>query len=189
MISQAHLLDHSPRVPRPMARRTIPFTQRGKPATAHALPLPMMAFDPQGPAIDDAGHLAADVANRAAGFASGVDTPVAAPAIDPLTLMRDVVRETAGVYTLKGAGDGMQDALVAEGDVVMLQRADIVGHGELAAVRLRHEGVTKLRRVYFENGRIRLQPDNRRYPPAIVPRDQVEIQGRVIAIVRQGAGA
>lgn len=187
MISQAHLLDHSPRVPRPMARRTIPFTQRGKPATAHALPLPM-AFDPEGPEIDDAGHLADDVASRAVGFAAGVNTSVAAPTIDPLTLMRDVVRETAGVYTLKGAGDGMQDALVAEGDVVMLQRADIVGHGELAAVRLRHEGVIKLRRVYFENGRIRLQPDNRRYPPAIVPRDQVEIQGRVIAIVRQAAG-
>jgi len=109
----------------------------------------------------------------------------AVPPIDPSRLVGAMVREGQGVYSLVARGDAMRDALVGDGDVIMVQPTPGVAQGELAAVRLRgHEGVA-LRRVYYENGNVRLQPENRRQAAAVVARDEVKIEGRVIAIVRQ----
>jgi len=111
------------------------------------------------------------------------DTPDA-PALRPADLMLGVAREAAGTYMLGVRGDAMRDALVCDGDVVMLQRGAEVGHGELAAVRVDGAGEVALRRVYFENGHVRLQSENHRLPPTVVPRGQVMIEGKVLAIVR-----
>ncbi len=172
MISQALLLDNSPSLPTRALRRATRARSTSA-AALQAVPLPL-----------DLPPVAPDTAARA----PRVDGDAAPPAhLDARALLRDVVRDTAGVYTLPAAGGTLRDACLGDGDMVMLQRADIVGHGELAAVRVKPEGATMLRRVYFENGGIRLQPENHRVPAAVVARDAVEIQGRVIAIVRRSA--
>ncbi len=175
MISQALLLDTSPSLPTRALRRAT-RAHAAAPAALQAVPLPLDLPPAQpSPAWADP---------RAAAEPAPRSVPAA---LDARALLRDVVRDTAGVYTLPASGALMRDAHLADGDMVMLQRADIVGHGELAAVRVKPEGATMLRRVYFENGGIRLQPESHRAPAAVVARDAVEIQGRVIAIVRRPA--
>jgi len=77
------------------------------------------------------------------------------------------------------------DALINDGDIVLMQHANAVENGEMAAVWLRAEKEATLKKVYSEPGHIRLQPANSQMQPIYVEPDNVEIQGRVIGVVRQ----
>ncbi len=90
-----------------------------------------------------------------------------------------------GVYALKVKGTSMVDALINDGDIVLLQQVNAVENGQMAAVWLRAEKEVTLKKFYAERGRIRLQPANGRMKPIYVAPDNFEVQGRVIAVIRQ----
>jgi repressor LexA len=79
----------------------------------------------------------------------------------------------------------MVDALISDGEVVLMQYVARVDNGEMAAVWLKAEQEATLKKVYVEPGRIRLQPANSQMNPIYTAPDNVEIQGRVIAVIRQ----
>jgi SOS-response transcriptional repressor LexA len=119
-----------------------------------------------------------------------VAAPVFAPVnpgavVDPIALLHGVERDVPDTFALTVRGPGMRDALVNDGDVVLLQRTADVSDGELAAVRVNGHGSTVLRRLYFDREQVRLQPENRRLAPERVDRHDLTIEGRVIAIARQ----
>ena len=103
-----------------------------------------------------------------------------------------------GVYALQVRGLSMIDALIDDGDIVILQAASTVNNGETAAVWLRAEQEVTLKRVYREPGRleggrlqpgrIRLQPANRQMEPMYHDPENVQVQGRVIGVIRALAG-
>jgi repressor LexA len=66
-----------------------------------------------------------------------------------------------------------------------MQHVNAVENGEMAAVWLRAEKEVTLKKVYVESNRIRLQPANSQMQPLYADLDNVDIQGRVIAVVRQ----
>ena len=68
---------------------------------------------------------------------------------------------------------------------MLLQHVNAVDNGEVAAIWLKEEREATLKRFYAENSRIRLQPANSQMQPIYVEPDNVEIQGRVIAVIRQ----
>jgi repressor LexA len=83
----------------------------------------------------------------------------------------------------------MVDALVSDGDIVLMEYVNAVDNGEVAAIWLKAEREATLKKFYAEAGRIRLQPANTRMKPIYVEPDNVEVQGRVITVIRQlGAG-
>ncbi len=90
-----------------------------------------------------------------------------------------------GVYALVVRGWSMVDALISDGDIVLMQNVSVVENGEMAAVWLKEEKEVTLKRVYVEPGRVRLQPANREMPPFYTDPDNVEIQGRVIGVIRR----
>ncbi len=96
-----------------------------------------------------------------------------------------MTRGREGVYALKVRGSSMVDALINDGDMVLMQYVNVVENGEMAAVWLKAEGEITLKRFYAEPGRIRLQPANNQMAPIYAEPDNVEIQGRVIAVIRQ----
>ena len=104
---------------------------------------------------------------------------------DTIEVTRDLTRGREGVYALKVKGSSMMDALINEGDIVLMQNVNVVENGEMAAVWLKEEREATLKRFYAESGRIRLQPANSQMKPIYVKPDNVEIQGRVIAVIRQ----
>jgi len=68
---------------------------------------------------------------------------------------------------------------------VLMQYVNAVENGEMAAIWLKVEKEVTLKRFYAEHGRIRLQPANSQMKPIYVEPDNFEIQGRVIAVIRQ----
>ncbi len=98
-----------------------------------------------------------------------------------------------GVYALQVKGLSMIDALIDDGDIVIMQAASTVNNGETAAVWLRAEQEVTLKKVYRERGRpegdrIRLQPANSQMEPMYHDPENVEVQGRVIGVIRALAG-
>ncbi len=127
-------------------------------------------------------------------IAAGEPIPVLTPdtwdvtaSAETLEITEDLTRGKKGVYALKVKGSSMVDALINDGDIVLMQYANVVENGEMAAIWLKAEKEATLKKVYREPGRIRLQPANRRMKPIYTEPDNVEIQGRVIAVIRQVA--
>lgn len=90
-----------------------------------------------------------------------------------------------GLYALKVKGASIVDALVDDQDIVLMQQASTIEDGEMAAVWLRDEQEVTLKKVYRERDRIRLQPANRLMEPIYTHPDNVEIQGKVVGVIRK----
>jgi repressor LexA len=90
------------------------------------------------------------------------------------------------LFALEVQGDSMIDAMINDGDIVIMKPAREARNGEMVAVWLNTDSETTLKYFYRENGRIRLQPANPTFQPIIIenPKD-VEIQGKVVMVIRQ----
>lgn len=104
---------------------------------------------------------------------------------EAIELTRDIVPNGEGLYGLRVRGDSMCDALVNEGDIVVLRHQQEAHNGEMVAVRLKDRGESTLKRFFRENGRVRLRPANPQYPDIVLQASAVEIQGRVVAVIRR----
>lgn len=93
------------------------------------------------------------------------------------------------LFALEVQGDSMIDAMVNEGDIVIMKPAHQARNGEMVAVWLTDRDETTLKYFYMENGRVRLQPANPTMKPIYVDDPStVRIQGKVIMVIRQVAG-
>lgn len=104
---------------------------------------------------------------------------------DTLEVTEDLTRGRREIYALRVKGWSMIDALINDGDVVLMQHVNSVDNGEVAAVWLKTKREITLKRFYAENARIRLQPANSQMHPIYVEPDSIEVQGRVIAVIRR----
>jgi len=125
-------------------------------------------------------------------IAAGEPIPVPTPdtwditaSSETLEVTEDLTQGREGVYALKVNGSSMVDALINDGDIVLMQYVNVVENGEMAAIWLKAEREATLKKIYAEPGRIRLQPANSQMQPIYAEPDNVEIQGRVIAVIRQ----
>ncbi len=104
---------------------------------------------------------------------------------DSMRVPRELIRGKEDVYALKVKGLSMVDALINDGDIVLMQYTNSVENGEMAAVWLKNEKSATLKRVYAGAKQVRLQPANTQMQPIYVEPNNVEIQGKVIAVIRQ----
>ncbi len=88
------------------------------------------------------------------------------------------------VYALRVKGNSMIDALVNDGDIVIMEPAPAARNGDLVAAWLKREQEATLKRLYREGARVRLQPANESMQPIYTEADNVEVQGRVIGAIR-----
>ena len=102
-----------------------------------------------------------------------------------LELTPELTQGEEGLYALTVKGTSMIDALVDDGDIVLMRKAGTAQDGEMVAVWLKNEQEVTLKRVYQEPGRIRLQPANGQLAPIYQPPGNVEIQGKVIGVIRK----
>lgn len=93
---------------------------------------------------------------------------------------------TDQLYALKVHGDSMIDAMVNDGDIVIMKKVDQAHNGEMVAIWLRDRDETTLKYFFLENGRVRLQPANPSMKPIIIDDPNVvEVQGKVVLVIRQ----
>ena len=113
------------------------------------------------------------------------DTWSTAQSAEQLELPQDLTKGRADVYALRVKGTSMIDALINDGDVVLMQAANTADNGEMVAVWLKQEQEVTLKKFYHEGKRIRLQPANSQMKPIYTAPDNVEIQGKVVGVMRQ----
>ncbi len=124
-------------------------------------------------------------------IAAGTPIPVPDADFSPfgyeatIELTRDIVKDSQNLYALEVQGDSMIDALIHDGDIVLMRHQKTVENGELAAVWLRDQGETTLKRFYLEGNQVRLQPANPTMQPLFYPASNVEIMGKVVCVIRQ----
>ena len=95
-----------------------------------------------------------------------------------------MTRGRRGVYALRVRGNSMVDAMIADGDIVVMEQAFDVRSGDVAAIWLRNEQEVTLKKIYFEGELVRLQPCNPFMMPFYHSAVNVEVQGKVIGIIR-----
>ncbi|TVR75385.1 MAG: transcriptional repressor LexA [Sphaerobacteraceae bacterium] len=91
---------------------------------------------------------------------------------------------TENLFGLRVRGMSMIDALINDGDIVILKHQETCENGETVAVWLRDEKETTLKKFYFEGDRIRLQPANAQMEPIFCDPENVEIQGKLVTVFR-----
>jgi repressor LexA len=102
-----------------------------------------------------------------------------------LEVSEELVRGKQDIYALRVRGDSMMDALIGEGDIVLMDHVGSAENGDMVAVWLKEEQEVTLKRFFAETNRIRLEPANRQMKPIYTTPDNVEIQGRVVAVIRR----
>lgn len=83
----------------------------------------------------------------------------------------DVPEFTHADFALTCQGDSMIGARILDGDIVYIRLQPEVENGEIAAVLI--DGEATLKRVYYQKGKIILQPENNNYPPLIYEKDEI----------------
>jgi len=103
---------------------------------------------------------------------------------NPETLSLSDFTSSKDVYVLKVMGESMQDEHIVEGDYVIVEKADTARNGEIVVAVVNKDDAT-LKRIYHEGETTRLQPSNAKMRPIIVPSRSVQVQGRVIGVLRK----
>ena len=93
--------------------------------------------------------------------------------------------DTAGVYALRVKGNSMIDALVHDGDIVIMEAASSAEDGDMVAAWLKREQEATLKKIYQRGRRVRLQPANEAMAPIETEANNVEVQGKVIGAIRR----
>ncbi len=105
---------------------------------------------------------------------------------EAIEITRDMLSSTDEVFALEVKGDSMIDAMVSDGDIVVMKRDYHWSNGDMVAVWLRDLEETTLKYIYHEGDTIRLQPANPTMDPIIIEDPKhLEVQGKVMLVVRQ----
>lgn len=107
------------------------------------------------------------------------------PVSETIELSTDLLPDSGrSLFALRVKGHSMVDSLINDGDVVLLRQQETCENGDTVAVWLRDEKETTLKKLYRENGKIRLQPANVTMDPIYTSPDNVEIQGKLVTVLR-----
>lgn len=101
-----------------------------------------------------------------------------------IDLPQAVIGPGDGLYALKVRGESMIDAMISDGDLVIMEQASAVRNGQMAAVRIKSDNSTTLKHYYAEGPRTRLEPANSQLQAMTFNSDDVEVLSRVVGVWR-----
>lgn len=93
------------------------------------------------------------------------------------------LRTAEGLYALTVRGESMLDAHILDGDTVLVRQQATAEGGDIVVALV--EGEATVKRFFPEDGRIRLQPENRAMQPLILSQGDVRILGKVVGVLRR----
>jgi repressor LexA len=94
--------------------------------------------------------------------------------------------KVSDLFALEVSGDSMIDAMINDGDLVIMKKAQEARNGEMVAVWLDDNDETTLKYFYRENNRVRLQPANPTMGPIYIDNPKsLRIMGKVVMVIRQ----
>ena len=102
-----------------------------------------------------------------------------------LTVPNEITEGLDNVYALKVKGTSMIDAFIDDGDIVLMQHTNVADDGSMVAVWIKDKQEVTLKRIFREGDKVRLQPANTQMKPMYFPQDSLEVQGKVIGVMRK----
>jgi repressor LexA len=105
---------------------------------------------------------------------------------DAVEVPAEVTGSRENVFALRVKGTSMIDALVNDGDLVVMETARSADNGDMVAVWLKDRQETTLKKIYYEGDRVRLQPANMTMEPIYARAADVEVQGKVLYRLGRG---
>ena len=103
---------------------------------------------------------------------------------DTVEISPELQRRHGKLFALKVIGTSMVDALIDNGDVVIVKPTKVADNGDMVVAWLKEEEETTLKKFYAEGGRVRLQPANSTMEPIYSPAENVEVHGKVVYVIR-----
>ncbi len=103
---------------------------------------------------------------------------------NPETISLGDITRSKDVFVLQVKGESMKDEHIVDGDYVLVEKAETARDGEIVVALVDGTDAT-LKRFYREGANIRLQPSNAAMKPIMVPARSVQLQGRVIGVLRK----
>lgn len=116
--------------------------------------------------------------------AAGLPIEAVESDFDTLAVPSEMIRSAENSFVLRVRGDSMIDDGIHEGDLIIVERANDCRDGQVV-VALVNGFETTVKRLYREGNSVRLQPANSAMAPIIVMGKDVEVQGRVIGLLRR----
>ena len=104
---------------------------------------------------------------------------------DTVEISPDLPRRHGKLFALTVNGTSMIDALIDDGDVVVIKPAQEASNGEMVVAWLKEEEEATLKKFYREGDRVRLQPANSAMTPIYCPAENVEVRGKVVTVLRK----
>ncbi len=105
---------------------------------------------------------------------------------EAVEITRDLLPSADDLFALEVKGDSMIDAMVSDGDIVVMKKAVEWRSGDMVAVWLTDREETTLKYIYRDGDRVRLQPANPNMEPIVVEDPStLDVQGKVMLVVRQ----
>jgi repressor LexA len=97
----------------------------------------------------------------------------------------DFAKRNGSIFVLRVKGDSMIDDHICDGDYILVERIQEASNGEIVVALVDGTDAT-LKRFFREpNNRVRLQPANSQMDPMVLGADEVQLQGRVIGVLRK----
>ena len=106
--------------------------------------------------------------------------------IEIATSLMPIKEKGKELFALKVQGDSMIDAMVNDGDIVILKPQQDARNGDMVAVWLNDRNETTLKFFFKEKDRFRLQPANPTMEPIFINKNEaLEIKGKVVMVIRK----
>ena len=104
---------------------------------------------------------------------------------DTIEVSPDLPRRHGPLFALTVNGTSMVDALIDDGDVVVIKPSREAANGEMVVAWLKDEEEATLKKFYREGDRVRLQPANGAMMPVFCSADNVDVRGKVVTVLRK----
>ena len=100
---------------------------------------------------------------------------------DYLIIPNDLAAQEEDLFALRVQGESMVEAGILDGDIVVVHSQEQAENGDIVVALIDDEAT--LKRIFYEDGHVRLQPENHAMAPIIV--DHADVRGKLVALVRR----
>ncbi len=105
---------------------------------------------------------------------------------EAIEITRDLLPSEDSLFALEVKGDSMVDAMIGDGDIVVMKHEPEWRNGDMVAVWIKDREETTLKHIYKEGNRVRLQPANPTMEAIMIEDPStLEVQGKVMMVLRQ----
>jgi len=88
-------------------------------------------------------------------------------------------------FMLKVKGSSMVEAGILDGDHIVVHKTHAATNGQIVVAMILEQNEATVKRIFYENNKIRLQPENKTMEPTFFNEEEISILGKVTGLIRK----